>query len=130
MQLAQLILRIGSVTAHHQVGNDLYVMLLQYQNIGSVKPHRIFDLDKHTRTFVLIHQIVPPDQLNFRGGYVNLFVYKRIQRGSRRPHANISHLAYGILIHIRKHIIFRRLPDSLTVLNIPRFIVRQTHSGE
>ncbi len=74
MQLAQLASCVRAITAHHQVSDDLNIILLQHKNITSIESDCICNLDKHTRTFIGIADITPVRVGNHRRGNVNFTV--------------------------------------------------------
>ncbi len=139
MQLSQFSVRVGSVSSHHEIRNNLYIMLLQYQDIGAIQANRVFNLNKHTGSLILIQEIMPSGKFYDRGRDIYLSVHQGIQCGCRGTHTDIRNLADGILLYIsKKHCVvflcFQRIRSPLCICiasNCLRFIVvGQIYSGE
>ena len=81
-KLPQLAVRVRAVPAHHQVGDDLHVMLFQYQDIRAVQAHRIFNLNEDARPFILIQQIIPCGESHLRCGDIDFPVPRTASWGS------------------------------------------------
>ena len=43
---------IATVTTHHQISNDFYIMLFQNQDIRAIQTYCIFNLDKYTWSLI------------------------------------------------------------------------------
>ncbi len=132
MKLPQLPVRIRAIAAHHQVGDDLNILLLQNQYIRAVQTNRILNLDKDTGSLVLVQQIVPCSEFHHRRCDVHFSAHKRIQRSGRGSHTDIGDFPNGILLYIRKQFIgffhtlnraFRILVATFTASNCPGLIV-------
>ena len=59
MQFAKFAICIGSISSHHQIRDDFYIMFPQDKNITSIQSYGICNADKHARFFVFLYNIIP-----------------------------------------------------------------------
>ena len=65
---------IGAIAAHHQVSNDLHIPVFQHQDVGPIQSLRIFDLNEHTGSFVLVKHTLPSGQRYHGSGNIYFFI--------------------------------------------------------
>ena len=104
MDLAEFLVGVRPVVAHHQIGNDRRILCLDAENIVSLDTNAVADLNHKERDGVLLLQPAHVGDGDRRRCDRHLAPKEDGECRRRAPHGDVADLTEGIPLHIRYRI--------------------------